>query len=93
MLSNNAKANGIDENKFTITLTRPDTGAPVAGQVVAFSTTDPMTLSSTEGVTDSSGTASVSMTSTTSSDSGGFTLVVDAKACCTLTHGGINFRD
>lgn len=93
LLSNNAKANGIDENKFTIILTRPDTGAPVAGQVVAFSTTDPMTLSSTEVVTDSSGTASVSMTSTTSSDSGGFTLIVDAKACCTLTHGGINFRD
>lgn len=90
--SNNAKADGVDENKFFITLTRPDTSAPVAGQVVTFSTADPMALSSTEVVTDSSGTASVSMTSTTPSDTGGFTLIVDAKACCTLSHGGINFR-
>ncbi|MGP2980173.1 inverse autotransporter beta domain-containing protein [Serratia nevei] len=93
LLSNSAKPNGIDKNKFAITLTRPDTGTPVAGQAVTFSTTDPMTLSSTEVVTDSSGTASVSMTSTTPSDTGGFTLIVDAMACCTLTHGGIYFRD
>lgn len=91
LVKNNAQANGIDNNIFSITLTR-DNGQPVPGQKVTFSTNDPMILSVLSAVTDESGTATVSMTSTTPSGIGGYALQVNSVSCCSIIMGGINFK-
>lgn len=91
IVKNNAQANGIDNNIYSITLIH-DNGQPAPGQIVTFSTDDPMILSALSAVTDESGTATVSMTSTIPSRIGGYSLLVQANGCCTITQGGINFK-
>ncbi|WP_223861197.1 Ig-like domain-containing protein [Morganella psychrotolerans] len=92
VVTNNAKADGVDKNRFRITLTRSDNGLPAAGQEIMFETPSPMTLSDERVITDETGTANITITSTSPSGIGGYNLLIDATACCTISLGGINFR-
>ncbi|ELY3087595.1 inverse autotransporter beta domain-containing protein [Klebsiella aerogenes] len=89
---NHAQANGVDKDVFRVTLTRPDNGQPVQGQLVWFRSNDPIMLSATGAITDETGTATVSMTSTQPSPIGGYGLFVRCDSAFSLTEGGVYFR-
>lgn len=92
MVTDYSPANGVDQNVFTVRLIRPDNGQPVAGQTLTLSTTDPMTLSTTQTMTDANGTATISATSTVASGTAGFSVRVSNVACCSITYDGIHFN-
>ncbi|WP_413491594.1 inverse autotransporter beta domain-containing protein [Morganella psychrotolerans] len=92
LVTNNAIANGIDKNKFSITLTRPDNDLPVAGQEIVFIAQPPMILSAEKVITDETGTANITITSMHPSGGRGFTLFISAKSCCVIPLEGIMFR-
>jgi len=92
MITDYSPANGVDQNVFAVKLIRPDNGQPVAGQTLTLSTTDPMTLSTTQTTTDANGTATISATSTVASGTAGFSVRVSNVACCSITYDGIHFN-
>jgi len=92
MITDYSPANGVDQNIFAVKLIRPDNGQPVAGQTLTLSTTDPMTLSTTQTTTDANGTATISATSTVASGTAGFSVRVSNVACCSITYDGIHFN-